>query len=50
VATESPHPGFAYDPATQINLVVWHYVAPTTPTTTPTTPTTSTSASGTPTP
>jgi serine/threonine-protein kinase len=49
VATESPKPGFAYDPSTQINLVVYHYVAPP-PTTPPTSPSTSTSASPGPSP
>jgi serine/threonine-protein kinase len=35
VATESPKPGFAYDPSTQINLVVYHFVAPPTTSTPP---------------
>ena len=52
VATESPTPGLAYPPNTQINLVVYHYVAPPPTTETPTSPpaTGSTGPGGTPTP
>jgi serine/threonine-protein kinase len=43
VAQEFPTPGFAYPPGTQVTLVLYHYVAPTTstsPTGTPSSPTT----------
>ena len=52
VVSESPKAGFAYDPGTQINLVVYHYVAPPPSSSTVTTPsgTDTTTPGGTPTP